>query len=171
MKTKLLYLASVMLVLITSCSVEENTQLSDQEKDQKVKSLVKIFVEDIRPSSDYKKILENRRLLSKTSSGISQEELDKLEQDFLNKQSPEFVELYHYVSSLNLTKEELTDVVVAYINNSNKSNDGSNDDNTDSNGDGDDGDTSSDNDCSSAGDSINNSFFDLIIIVLCEVLS
>ncbi|MBW1295746.1 hypothetical protein [Aquimarina litoralis] len=115
MKTKLLYVASFMLVLFTACSVEENNELSEQEKDLKIKSLVKTFVEDVRPTSNYKKFIEDVKFKSKNSSGLSQEELDQLEQDFLSQQSPEFVELYYFVDSLNLKEDELRAMVVLYF--------------------------------------------------------
>ncbi|WP_299185223.1 hypothetical protein [uncultured Aquimarina sp.] len=115
MKTKLLYISSFMLVLFTSCSVEDNNQLSDQEKDLKVKSLVKTFAEEVQPSASYKKIIEEIKLRSQNSSGYTEEELEILEQEFLSQQSEDFVMLYHYVVNLNLSEEELRTFVMEYF--------------------------------------------------------
>ncbi|WP_299607592.1 hypothetical protein [uncultured Aquimarina sp.] len=114
MKTKLLYLASFMLVLFTACSVDENTQLSEQEKDLKVKSLIKTFAEEIQPSDSYKKFIEEIKSRSKNTSNYSEEELKLQEQEFLSQQTPEFVELYYLVSEMNLSKEELRVIVIEY---------------------------------------------------------
>ena len=105
-----------MLVLFTACSVDENTQLSEQEKDLKVKSLIKTFAEEIQPSDNYKKFIEDINSRSKNTSGYTAEELKLQEQEFLSQQTPEFVELYYLVSEMNLSKEELRVVVIEYFN-------------------------------------------------------
>ncbi|SEL45002.1 hypothetical protein SAMN04487910_2490 [Aquimarina amphilecti] len=153
MKTKLLYLASFMLVLITSCSVEETTdQLSEQEKELKVENLVKLFVEDVVPSSSYSKFIND--LQTKSSSGLTEEELNQMEQEFLSTQSEEFLELYYFVVNLNLTEDELREVVIAYFSftksNSNASKD-------------------SDDDCTNAENGPQTSFLSILGRILCEI--
>ena len=114
MATKLFYLSGILLLLFVSCSVERNDIESlEQEKELKVKSLAKAFKDDIIPSKSFKEFARN--LQTKSSEGLTAEEIEKLEQEFLSKQSKEFVELYYYVKELDLSEEELVVIINKYL--------------------------------------------------------
>ncbi|WP_299256572.1 hypothetical protein [uncultured Aquimarina sp.] len=120
MKTKLLYLTSFLLVFITSCSSDESINGSvEQEKDLKVKSLIEAFAKDVIPSPGFSKFIEE--VQNKSSSGLTTEEAAQLEQEFLSRQTEEFVELYYYVLALDLSKEELRGFIIEYLSIINKS--------------------------------------------------
>ncbi|MBQ4804112.1 hypothetical protein J8L88_14715 [Aquimarina sp. MMG015] len=113
MKTKLLYISSFLLVLFTSCSIDENREEpSEQEKELKIKSLVDAFVKDVIPSPAYAKFIEEVR--TKSSEWTSEEET-QLEQELLSQQTPEFVALYYYVVELDLSKNELRNFIFEYF--------------------------------------------------------
>ncbi|RKN02091.1 hypothetical protein D7035_23135, partial [Aquimarina sp. AD1] len=96
MKTKLFFLISFMLILFTSCSTDENNnEISLEEQELKVKNLVEFFARDVIPSPSFVKYVEVVQL--KSSTGLTQEEMQELEQELLSQQSAEFVELYYYV--------------------------------------------------------------------------
>ncbi|WP_378172215.1 hypothetical protein [Aquimarina sp. SS2-1] len=119
MKTKLLYITGLLFVFFTSCSVDENNEVLEQEKELKVNSLIKSFAEDVIPSKDYINFVNDVRI--KSSTGLSQSELNQLEEDFLNKQTDEFIELYYFVASLDLTEDELMELIFDYFSSANKS--------------------------------------------------
>ncbi|AXT54354.1 hypothetical protein D1815_00820 [Aquimarina sp. AD1] len=103
-----------MLILFTSCSTDENNnEISLEEQELKVKNLVEFFARDVIPSPSFVKYVEVVQL--KSSTGLTQEEMQELEQELLSQQSAEFVELYYYVVSLNLTENELRNVVIEYL--------------------------------------------------------
>lgn len=103
-----------MLILFTSCSTDENNnEVSLEEQELKVKNLVEFFARDVIPSPSFVKYVEVVQL--KSSTGLTQEEMQELEQELLSQQSAEFVELYYYVVSLNLTENELRNVVIEYL--------------------------------------------------------
>jgi len=114
MKTKLLYVASFIFLCVTSCTIDENSNdLSVVNKEMKVQKLFDTFSKSAVNSPSYSKLIEKAR--AKSSSGLTDEEIAQLEQEFLSEQSAEFVELYNYVIDLNLTKEELRDIVLSYF--------------------------------------------------------
>ncbi|MHA7057605.1 hypothetical protein ACWGOQ_0010330 [Aquimarina sp. M1] len=155
MKTNILYVTSFILVFFSSCSVEEGIKdSSEQEKELKVKSLIKTFAEDVIPSSGFSEFMLD--VQNKSSSGLTQEEIDGLEQDFLSQQSAEFVELYYYVVSLNLSEDEIRIVIIEYLSNVNKGNVYNS--NKDS------------EECVAAGNQDTGSLWGTILSILCEMI-
>ncbi|WP_299899488.1 hypothetical protein [uncultured Aquimarina sp.] len=113
MKTKLLYLTSCMLVLFTACSVDEHqNELEIEENKTKVVELFKKFSKDVVGSPEYTKIIN--QIDVKNSEELTAEERERLEQELLSQQSPEFVILYKYVVDLELSREELRTIVFEY---------------------------------------------------------
>ncbi|WP_299438812.1 hypothetical protein [uncultured Aquimarina sp.] len=130
MKTKLLYLASFLLVFFTSCSVDENgNEPTVDEKEEAVKELFDSFSKSVVDSPSYSKFIKT--LQTKSSSSITAEELQKFEQEFLSQQTAEFAELYYYVSTLDITREELRSIVIAYAESVNRNFSGGTKDNSD----------------------------------------
>ncbi|WP_405207459.1 hypothetical protein [Aquimarina sp. LLG6339-5] len=157
MKTKLLYLISFLLVFFTSCSIDESAnEISLYEKEMAVKNLFDSFSKSVVHSTSYAKIIEEIQI--KSSSNSSEEEMQQLEQEFLSLQSDEFVELYYSVKSLNLTKEEIRDIVVSYFVISGNLNKGDT-----RNGEKDDSD-----DCA-VSDTINSPLFVFLAELVCEI--
>ncbi|WP_298546068.1 hypothetical protein [uncultured Aquimarina sp.] len=119
MKTKLLYLTSLFLVFMTSCSSDEN--LDELHTDEnKVVELFDMFSKNIVNSESYSKFLEEIQI--KSSSGSTEEELNELEQEFLSGQSAEFIALYYYVLDLDLSKDELRYIVLRHFGKSSSKN-------------------------------------------------
>ncbi|WP_108803783.1 hypothetical protein [Aquimarina sp. Aq107] len=110
MKTKLFYVTGLVLVLFTSCSTnDDGAELSLNDKEQMVKNLFNSFSKSIKNTPDIYKIIE-----TKSSIGLSSEEINHLEQQFLSKQTTEFVNLYNSVVSLNLSNEEIIRIILNY---------------------------------------------------------
>ncbi|GAA3516385.1 hypothetical protein GCM10022393_33110 [Aquimarina addita] len=113
MKTKLLYLATILLVFITSCSNEEHfSEPQTKNKELIVKQIYVELSKIIENSPSFSKIMEE--VSTKSSSQWTIEEINKIEEDFLDEQSEEFIELYADLLALNLSPEELTEIVLAY---------------------------------------------------------
>jgi len=114
MKTKLFYVASFLLVFFTSCSVDQDSdEISVQEKKMAVIDLFNVFSEKTINSPSYFELKQT--IQSKSSSDLTEEELEKLEREFLNKQSAEFIELYNYVVDLDLEEDEIRDIIFEYL--------------------------------------------------------
>ncbi|WP_299211922.1 hypothetical protein [uncultured Aquimarina sp.] len=121
MKTKLFYITSFILVFFTSCSVDENSNVqSINEKEIKIKSFLDAFSKIAVTSPSYSKLLDG--IKTKSSSGLTAEEMTVLEQEFLSLQSPEFTELYNYIVDLNLSEDEIRRIVLAYLSDRNNNN-------------------------------------------------
>ncbi len=113
MKTKLLYIACALLIFFTSCSVENDpAELSQSEKELLVQKLFDSFSKSAENSPSYVKFIQTIR--SKSSSEWTAEEMQEIEEEFLSKQSAEFLELYYSVISLNLSNEEMITILLKY---------------------------------------------------------
>lgn len=114
MKTKLLYVTSFVLVLFTSCSIEEDVvEISTDEREATVIKLFDSFSKVAVGSTGYTKFVQS--LQNKSSSDAwTEEEIQQLELEFLSQQSSEFVQLYYYVVRLNLSEEELRSIIIDY---------------------------------------------------------
>ncbi|MFD2561347.1 hypothetical protein [Aquimarina rubra] len=118
MKTKLLYAISFLLIFFTSCSVDESiTESSINEKEIKIKSFLDAFSKNAVNSSSYFKFVKGMQ--TKSSSGLTAEEMAELEQEFLSQQSAEFVALYNYIVNLNLSEDELRNIIIEYLSSNN----------------------------------------------------
>ncbi len=101
-----------MLVFVISCSSDDNINKSSTNE-KKVVELFETFSKSVVNSPEYNKFIE--KVQTKTSSELTEEEKQQLEQEFLSQQSAEFVALYYYVVDLNLSKEELRNIILDYF--------------------------------------------------------
>lgn len=146
----------MLLFLITACSVDENSEEpSVSEKESKVIDLFESFSKNVVNSPEYTKFI--KELQSVSSSKSTEEELDYLEQEFLSQQSREFVVLYYYVLELDLSEDELRNIVIEYVDNTESKNRNWH--------------KSDNDDCVSAGETSRSSLLGILATIFCNVIN
>ncbi|MCK8520814.1 hypothetical protein M0D21_04520 [Aquimarina sp. D1M17] len=111
MRKLLLFLSIVAFVGLSSCSKDEVTEISQEEKELLVKQTL---IEFNNSAVKTGKLQSFAKIWTSKSATASEAELEEILQNFLGDQTQVFLDLFYELEALNLSSEEFHSIANKY---------------------------------------------------------
>ncbi len=110
MRKLLLFLSIIAFVGLSSCSKDEVTEISQEEKELLVKQMIIEFNNSAVVTGKLQNYFDSVAELKSQENGTSEDELEALLQKFLGDQTQAFLDLYYQLEDMNMTGEEFLSI-------------------------------------------------------------